>query len=73
LARPQALEEAMRILTIAELMRMSRIELCHLARRMAKKLVTHPPSSPQHAIALSNLRRIRYVLARRKLALQLAP
>jgi hypothetical protein len=73
LARPQALEEAMRILTIGELMRLSRIELCHLARRMTKKLATCPTGSPQHAIALNNLRRIRYVLARRTLAPQLAP
>jgi hypothetical protein len=62
----------MRILTIAELMRLSRIELCHLARQMVKKLVTWPPGSSQHAIAVTNLRRIRCVLARRKLAPQLA-
>jgi len=63
----------MRILTIGELIRLSRIELCHLARRMTKKLVTWPPGSPQYAIALNNLRLIRYVLARRKVAPELAP
>jgi hypothetical protein len=53
----------MRILLISELMRLTRIELCHLARRMARKLLTYPPGSPHHTVALTNLRKIRYVLA----------
>jgi hypothetical protein len=62
------MEENMRALTINELMRLTRIELCDLARRMTKKLLAYPSGSPQHTIALTNLRRIRYVLARLNLA-----
>ena len=58
----------MRILTINELMRLNRIELCHLAKRMERKLLIYRPDSPQYAAALINLRNIRFVLRRLDLA-----
>jgi hypothetical protein len=58
----------MRILTISDLMRLNRIELCHLARRMERKLLTYSADSPHYAAALINLRNIRVVLARLDLA-----
>jgi hypothetical protein len=59
------MEEAMRVLTINELLRLTRIELCDLAQRIANELPTFLADSPEHAGALSNLRNIRHVLARR--------
>jgi hypothetical protein len=57
----------MRILTITELMRLTRIELAGLAAKMANKGMLYPEGSPKRAYALINLRNIRYVLARRDL------
>ena len=59
------MEETMRVLTINELMRLTRIELCDLAQRITGKLPTFPDGSPERANALTCLRNIRYVLARR--------
>jgi hypothetical protein len=59
------MEETMRVLTINELMRLTRNELCDLARRITAELPTYPDSSPERVNALTSLRNIRYVLARR--------
>ena len=54
----------MRVLTINELMRQTRTELCGLASRIAAMLPTYREGSPQRTIALINLNTIRSVLAR---------
>jgi hypothetical protein len=59
------MEETMRVLAINELWHLTRIELCKLARRIAIELLQLPESSPEYADALTSLRNIRYVLARR--------
>ena len=55
----------MRVLTINELMRLTRIELCDLINRITTELPTLPDSFPERANALTSLRNIRYALARR--------
>jgi len=55
----------MRVLTINELMRLRRTELCELAARITAKLPIFPEGSPQRAAAYINLRNLRYVLALR--------
>ena len=55
----------MRVLTINELLRLTRKELCDLAARIAAALAHYPEGSAEHANALANLRNIRAVLARR--------
>ena len=55
----------MRVLTINELMRLTRIELCGLVNRITNELPKFPDSSPERANALTSLRNIRYVLTRR--------
>jgi hypothetical protein len=59
------MEETMRVLTINELMRMTRTELCGLAARITAELPTFREGSPQRTAACINLRNIRFVLARR--------
>jgi hypothetical protein len=59
------MEETMRVLTINELLRLTRIELCDLATRIANELPTFSDDSPERANALTSLRNIRFVLARR--------
>ena len=51
----------MRVLIINELM----IELCVLARRITNELPTFAEGSPERTNALTSVRNIRYVLARR--------
>ena len=58
----------MRVLTINELMRMTRNELCGLAARITAVLPTYREGSPQRTAALINLRNIRWALARRDLS-----
>jgi hypothetical protein len=58
----------MRVLTISELWRMTRIELSDLARRITTRLATYPEGSPARTAALISLRNIRHVLARRDFA-----
>jgi hypothetical protein len=60
------MEETMRVLTIGELMRMSKIELCDRLAKIANVLPDFPDGSPERAAAHINLRRIRLVLARRE-------
>ena len=55
----------MRVLTINELLRMTRMELCELAARIAAALPHYPEGSPELANALITLRNIRWALARR--------
>ena len=59
------MQEAVRVLTINELMHLTRIELCDLVRRITIELPKFPDNSPECANALTSLRNIRYVLARR--------
>jgi hypothetical protein len=60
------MEEIMKtVLTINELMRLTRIELCDLAQRITNELPTFSEGSLERANALNSLRNIRYVLARR--------
>ena len=54
----------MRVLTINELLRMTRTELCALAARISAALPHYPEGSPELANALMNLRNIRWALAR---------
>jgi hypothetical protein len=62
------MEEPMRVLTLAELMRLTRIELCALAAQMTNALANYPEGSTEREAALTNLRNIRWVLARRDLS-----
>jgi hypothetical protein len=59
------MEETMRVLTINELMRLTRVELCAVAQRITGELPTFPADSLERANALTSLRNIRLVLARR--------
>jgi hypothetical protein len=61
----ETMEETMRVLTITELMRLSKIELCDLAARITNAFPDFPEGSPEHDDAVINLRNIRTVLARR--------
>jgi hypothetical protein len=61
----ETMEEEMRVLTLNELMRMTRTELCALAARITTALSTYREGSPQRTAAYINLRNIRAVLARR--------
>jgi hypothetical protein len=58
----------MRVLTINELLPLTRIELCDLARRISNRLPKYADCSPERANALTSLRNIRYALARSKAA-----
>jgi hypothetical protein len=59
------MEETMRVLTINELMRLTRTELCALFTQISNELATLPEGSPERNNALMNLRNIRWALARR--------
>ena len=61
----KTMEEKMRVLTMNELWRLTRIELLDLANRITNELLAFPEGSPERANALTSLRNIRYVLARR--------
>jgi hypothetical protein len=64
LARSKTMEANMRVLTIIELMRLTRIELTDLLIRTTNALPDMPEGSENRQIALMNLRNIRWVLAR---------
>ena len=51
----------MRVLTINELMRLTRIELCDLAQRITNVLPKFPEGSAEQFNALTTLRKIRFV------------
>ena len=57
----------MRVLTINELMRLSKIELCDLLARITNLLPDFPEGSAEREAAHINLRNIRTVLARHDL------
>jgi hypothetical protein len=59
------MEETMKVLTINELWRLTRTQLCDLAQRVTSELQQFAEGSPERANALTSLRNIRYVLARR--------
>jgi hypothetical protein len=59
------MEETMRVLTINELMRLTRIELYDLLTRITTTLADFPEGSAERGAALINLANIRRVLARR--------
>lgn len=55
------------VLTVTELMRLTRIELCDLAAKITNALPDYPESSEGYANARLTLRNIRRILARRDL------
>jgi hypothetical protein len=55
----------MRVLTINDLLRLTRKELCDLAARVAASLPSYREGSPARTAALINLRNIRWALTRR--------
>jgi len=55
----------MQVLTITELMRLTRTELCALLTRITNELPKFPEGSAERANAHITLRKIRFVLARR--------
>jgi hypothetical protein len=59
------MEETMQILTINQLMRLTRTELCALAAQIRNALPDYPEGSVDQQNALTTLRNIRFVLARR--------
>jgi hypothetical protein len=59
------MEEKMRVLTLTELMRLTRVELCALLARITNDLTIFPQGSAEREAAFINLRNIRAVLARR--------
>jgi hypothetical protein len=59
------MEEAMQVLTIIELLRLTKIELSNLAAQVANDTPTFTPGSRALCNALTSLRNIRHVLPRR--------
>jgi hypothetical protein len=59
------MEETMRVLTLAELMRLSKTALCDLAARITNELPDFPEGSVEQANAHINLGNIRRLLLRR--------
>ena len=55
----------MQVLTLTELMRLTRTELCGLAAQITHALTHFPEGSPDRDNALTTLRNIRLALARR--------
>jgi hypothetical protein len=60
------MEATMEVLTITELMRLTRRELCDLLRRIMDALPQLPEGSRERQNALINLCNIRWVLRRRR-------
>jgi hypothetical protein len=59
------MEDNMHVLTINQLLRMTRKELCGLATQISARLPTYREGSPNRTAAFLNLRNIRWALARR--------
>jgi len=59
----------MRVLTLSELMRLSKFELCDLLSRITNRLPDFPEGSAERLAAHINLRNIRCILARRDFTL----
>jgi len=58
------MEETMKVLTLTELLRLTRIELCGLLAEIAAELHILPEGSPERHNAEANLHKIRWALAR---------
>jgi hypothetical protein len=69
MARPKTMEEIMRVLTLLELMRLTRMELCDLMVQIANALRNYPEGSVERQNAITNLRNIARILANRELSL----
>jgi hypothetical protein len=63
------MEEIMRVLTLNELMRLTRMELCDLMVQMANVVRIYPEGSVEHEAAITNMRNIARVLAGREMSL----
>ena len=61
----ETMEKTMQVLTLNELMRMTRTELCGLLAKITAALPTFREGSPQRTAAYINIRNIRAALARR--------
>ena len=59
----------MRVLTLIELMRLTRMELCDLMVQMANILRIYPEGSALHEAAITNMRNIVRILANREMSL----
>jgi hypothetical protein len=66
------MEEIMRVLTLNELMRLTRMELCDLLVQMTNVLRIYPEGSTEHQNAIVNLRNICRVLEGRERSRSLA-
>ena len=60
----------MRVWTLNELFRLTRVELFELHREIVAALTATPDSAPERPVALANLRNIRRVLADDDVALR---
>jgi hypothetical protein len=63
------MEEIMRVLTLNELMRLTRIELCDLMAQMANILRIYPEGSTEREVAITNVRNIARILTHREMSL----
>jgi hypothetical protein len=59
------MEETMQVLTLTDLMRLTRTELCALLTRITNELPGFPEGSVERANAHANLVNIRRILVRR--------
>jgi hypothetical protein len=58
------MEETMRVLTLTELLRLTRTELCALITEIASGMADLPEGTPELHNAHANLLKIRWALAR---------
>ncbi len=58
----------MQLLSITELMRLTRHELCVLLTRTVNALSAHPEGTPERRALLMNMGNIRWAMARRGLS-----
>ena len=59
----------MRVLTLNELMRLTRMQLCDLMAQMTNVLRTYPEGSLEDEAAITNMRNIVRILANREMSL----
>jgi hypothetical protein len=65
LSRSKTKEETMQMLSITELMRLTRHELCVLLARTETALFDYPEGTPERHAVLTNMSNIRRAMARR--------
>jgi hypothetical protein len=65
LSRSKTKEETMQMLSITELMRLTRHELCVLLTRTETALSDYPEGTPERRAVLTNMSNIRWAMARR--------